>query len=169
MKPQAPVDDATMEITGPVKALVWASTDAADTDFAAVLIDVHPDGTAINLCEGIVRARHAGLPEPLAPGSVYQYVIDLIATSIVLPAGHRLPNEPELSRAFGVSRSSPCGSSSVTWPTLSGRGHITNRNSSTTRPAARTSQSRRRPAICTPIRPVSPYTTSCRMYCLNRW
>ena len=79
-----------VEITGPVKALVWASTDAADTDFAAVLIDVHPDGTAINLCEGIVRARHAGLPEPLAAGSVYQYVIDLIATSVVLPAGHRL-------------------------------------------------------------------------------
>ncbi len=79
-----------LEITGPVRALVWASTDAADTDFAAVLIDVHPDGTAVNLCEGIVRARHAGLPEPLAAGSVYQYAIDLIATSIVLPAGHRL-------------------------------------------------------------------------------
>jgi putative CocE/NonD family hydrolase len=79
-----------LEITGPVKALIWASTDTADTDFAAVLIDVHPDGTAINLCEGIVRARHAGLPEPLVAGSVYQYVIDLIATSVVLPTGHRL-------------------------------------------------------------------------------
>jgi uncharacterized protein len=79
-----------LEITGPVQALVWASTDAADTDFAAVLIDVHPDGTAINLCEGIVRARHAGLPQPLAAGAVYQYVIDLVATSVVLPAGHRL-------------------------------------------------------------------------------
>ena len=79
-----------LEITGPVRALVWASTDAADTDFAAVLIDVHPDGTAINLCEGIVRARHAGLPQPLAADAVYQYVIDLVATSVVLPAGHRL-------------------------------------------------------------------------------
>ena len=79
-----------LEITGPVRALVWASTDAADTDFAAVLIDVHPDGTAINLCEGIVRARHAGLPQPLAADAAYQYVIDLVATSVVLPAGHRL-------------------------------------------------------------------------------
>lgn len=79
-----------LEITGPVRALVWASTDAADTDFAAVLIDVHPDGTAINLCEGIVRARHAGLPQPLAAGAVYQFVIDLVATSVVLPVGHRL-------------------------------------------------------------------------------
>src|ERR1700761_4700464 len=79
-----------LEITGPVQALVWASTDAADTDFAAVLMDVHPDGTAINLGEGIVRARHAGLPQPLAANAVYQYVIDLVATSVVLPAGHRL-------------------------------------------------------------------------------
>lgn len=77
-----------LELTGPVHASVWASTDAADTDFAAVLIDVHPDGTAINLCEGIVRARHAGLPQPLVPGAVYQYTIDLIATSVLLPAGH---------------------------------------------------------------------------------
>jgi predicted acyl esterase len=46
-----------LEITGPVRALVWAAMDAADTDFAAVLIDVHPDGTAINLCEGQLAHR----------------------------------------------------------------------------------------------------------------
>ena len=79
-----------MELTGPVRAQLWASTDAADTDFAAVLIDVHPDGTALNVCEGIVRARHAGLPVPLAAGAVYQFTVDLVATSIVVPAGHRL-------------------------------------------------------------------------------
>ena len=78
------------ELTGPVQVELWASTDAPDTDFTAVLMDVHPDGTALNLCEGAVRARHAGLPTPLAPGAVYPFTIDLVATSIVLPAGHRL-------------------------------------------------------------------------------
>jgi uncharacterized protein len=78
------------ELTGPVQVELWASTDTADTDFTAVLIDVHPDGTALNLCEGAVRARQSGLPEPLVAGAVYPFTIDLVATSIVLPAGHRL-------------------------------------------------------------------------------
>jgi putative CocE/NonD family hydrolase len=85
----APLAEAT-ELTGPVRAELWASTDAPDTDFTAVLMDVHPDGTALNLCEGVVRARHAGLPAPLAAGAVYPFTIDLVATSVVLPAGHRL-------------------------------------------------------------------------------
>ena len=85
----APLAEAT-ELTGPVRAELWASTDAPDTDFAAVLMDVHPDGTALNLCAGMVRARHAGRPAPLEPGAVYQFTIDLVATSVVVPAGHRL-------------------------------------------------------------------------------
>jgi uncharacterized protein len=85
----APLAEAT-ELTGPVRAELWASTDAPDTDFAAVLTDVHPDGTALNLCAGMVRARHGGLPAPLEPGAVYQFTIDLVATSVVVPAGHRL-------------------------------------------------------------------------------
>jgi hypothetical protein len=85
----APLAEGT-ELTGPVRAELWASTDAPDTDFAAVLMDVHPDGTALNLCEGLVRARQAGLATPLAAGAVYQLTIDLVATSVYLPAGHRL-------------------------------------------------------------------------------
>lgn len=78
------------EVTGPVRVELWAATDAPDTDFTAVLINVHPDGTAYNLCEGAVRARHSGIPGPLVPGAVYRFTIDLAATSVVLPAGHRL-------------------------------------------------------------------------------
>jgi putative CocE/NonD family hydrolase len=81
---------APMEITGPVKVELWAATDAPDTDFTAILCDVHPDGASINLCEGVARARHSGLPTPLAPGAAYPFTIDLVATSVLLPAGHRL-------------------------------------------------------------------------------
>ncbi len=79
-----------IELTGPVRMELWAATDAPDTDFTAVLVNVHPDGRAYNLCEGAVRARHSGTPVPLVPGAVYRFTIDLAATSIVLPAGHRL-------------------------------------------------------------------------------
>ena len=78
-----------LEVTGPVQVDLWASTDAPDTDFTALLLDVHPDGTAWNVCEGAVRARHA-VATPLEPGAVHHYVIDLAATSIALAAGHRV-------------------------------------------------------------------------------
>jgi uncharacterized protein len=78
------------DLTGPVRVEPWAATDAPDTDFTAVLIDVHPDGAAYNLREGAIRARHSGAPVPLVPGAVYRFTIELAATSVVLPAGHRL-------------------------------------------------------------------------------
>jgi hypothetical protein len=81
---------APMEVTGPLRVDLWAATDAPDTDFTAVLVDVHPDGRGWNISEGAVRARHRGTPTPLRAGAVYQFTVDLIATSVVLPAGHRL-------------------------------------------------------------------------------
>jgi putative CocE/NonD family hydrolase len=81
---------APMEVTGPLWVDLWAATDAPDTDFTAVLVDVHPDGRGWNLCEGAVRARHSGVATPLVAGAVYHFTIDLIAISAVVPAGHRL-------------------------------------------------------------------------------
>lgn len=78
-----------LEVTGPVRVDLWASTDAPDTDFTAVLVDVLPDGTARNVCEGSVRVRHQ-VPTPLVPGAAYHLVLDLAATSIALGPGHRL-------------------------------------------------------------------------------
>jgi uncharacterized protein len=80
-----------IEITGPVIVDLWASTDAPDTDFTATLIDEHPgEGPAINLCEGAVRARQTDTPMPLVPDAVYRFTIDLVATSAVVDARHRL-------------------------------------------------------------------------------
>jgi uncharacterized protein len=83
-----------VEVTGPVTVTLWAATSARDTDFVARLVDVHPDGRAINLTDGILRARfrqgiHA--PESLVnPGQAYAYQIDLWATSNLFRAGHRI-------------------------------------------------------------------------------
>ncbi len=82
-----------LEITGPIKVQLFAATSAPDTDFTAKLVLVRPDGYAQNLQDGIIRARYrtsARQPSFITPGQVYEYSIDLWATSQVCPAGHRL-------------------------------------------------------------------------------
>ena len=82
-----------LEITGPVSVSLWASSSAVDTDFTAKLVDVHPDGYAQNLLDGIIRARYresASAPELLEPGRPYLFTIDLWATSNVFLPGHRI-------------------------------------------------------------------------------
>src|SRR5262249_35623393 len=85
--------DEPLEVTGPVKVVLYASSDALDTDFVAKLIDVFPDGRAINLCGGVLRARYReslSRPKPLEPGKVYPFEIRLTGTSNVFLKGHRL-------------------------------------------------------------------------------
>jgi putative CocE/NonD family hydrolase len=82
-----------LEVSGPVRLDFFASSSAVDTDFTAKLVDVYPDGTAINLTEGILRARYRDSQEHatvMTPGQVYQLTIDLWATSNVFRAGHRV-------------------------------------------------------------------------------
>ena len=81
------------EITGPVIFELFAKSSAVDTDFAAKLVDVAPDGFAQNLTEGIVRARYRGSREKatlMNPGQVYKFTIDLWSTSTVFRKGHAL-------------------------------------------------------------------------------
>lgn len=84
-----------VEVTGPVSVHLWASSSAPDTDFVARLVDVHPDGYAQSLTDGIIRARyrnfaHDGSVSLLNPGEVYEYEIDLWATSNMFKKGHRI-------------------------------------------------------------------------------
>jgi hypothetical protein len=85
--------EQSLDVTGPISVHLWAASSAPDTDFTAQLVDVHPDGYARNLLDGIIRARYrdsASDPTPIEPGRVYEYVIDLWATSNVFQAGHRI-------------------------------------------------------------------------------
>jgi len=84
---------APMQVTGPITVELWASSSTVDTDFTAKLVDVHPDGYAQNLADGVIRARYRNSsrhPEPMAPGTPYRFTIDLWATSHVFLPGHRL-------------------------------------------------------------------------------
>ena len=85
--------DRPVEVTGPIRVELWASSSAVDTDFTAKLVDVRPDGYAQNLLDGIIRARYrdsASDPTPIGPGEPYRYTIDLWATSNVFLPGHRI-------------------------------------------------------------------------------
>ena len=88
-----------IEVTGPVTMRLWVASDAPDTDFTAKLIDLHPPnddyprGFAMNLTEGILRARYRDsweAPSQLAPGEVYPVTIELFPTSNLFLRGHRL-------------------------------------------------------------------------------
>jgi hypothetical protein len=85
-----------IEVTGPVNAIIYASSSAKNTDFTAKLVDAYPDGRAIRICEGIVRADHRDSslpPSNIEPGKIYKYEIDLWATSNVFKKGHQIKVE----------------------------------------------------------------------------
>ncbi len=82
-----------LEVTGPIRLTLYAASSAPDTDFTATLVDVHPDGKAICISEGIVRARFRDsweAPTLLTPGRIYCFQIPIWETSNLFRAGHRL-------------------------------------------------------------------------------
>jgi uncharacterized protein len=85
----APLENP-LEITGPITMKLFAASSAVDTDFTAKLVDVYPDGRIYNLADGIIRAsfRNGVRGDLITPGEVYEYTIDLWATSNLFQAGH---------------------------------------------------------------------------------
>lgn len=109
----SPVLDRDMEVTGPVELHLWSSSSEVDTDFTGKLVDVHPDGYARNLCDGILRARFRESlesPELLKPGKVYEFHIDLVATSNLFRKGHRVRLETSSSNFPRFDRNPNTGS-----------------------------------------------------------
>jgi putative CocE/NonD family hydrolase len=84
---------ADLEVTGSLELHLFAASSARDTDFMVRLVDVYPDGRAINIAEGCIRARYRGSilrPELLTPGQPYAFRIDMGVTSHLFRRGHRL-------------------------------------------------------------------------------
>ncbi len=101
-----------LECTGRVTAVLSAASSAPDTDFTATLVDVLPDGRAINVTEGIVRARcreSRQSPSLIEPGQVYEYRIDLWEVSWVFKAGHRIRLEVSSSNFPRFDRNTNLG------------------------------------------------------------
>ncbi len=84
--------DRDVEVTGPVRLTLWATSSAVDTDFTAMLLDVAPSGESVNLCDGIVRARYRDSRSvaSLLTGAPVKLDVDLTATSNLFKRGHRV-------------------------------------------------------------------------------
>lgn len=101
-----------VEVVGPVSATLFVSSDRTDTDFTAKLVDVHPDGRAIILCDGIQRMRYRDSlrePKPMTPGEIYEIEIDMVATANVFRPGHRILVEISSSNFPRYDRNSNTG------------------------------------------------------------
>jgi len=104
-----------VEVTGPIRVVLYVATSAPDTDFTAKLVDVFPDGQARNLTDGILRLRYReSLEKPVLarPGEVYPITLDAGVTSNLFRKGHRIrleissSNFPRFDRNPNTGRAS---------------------------------------------------------------
>ena len=89
-------------ITGDVLAKLYASTSGSDADWVVKVIDVYPQddkkelkmsGYELMIVDDVFRGRFRkslSKPEPITPGKVEEYTIDLHAADHVFKKGHRI-------------------------------------------------------------------------------
>ena len=114
-----------IEVTGPIQIHLFASSTACDTDFAAKLIDVYPDGKAYNIADGLMRAsglKGEGIFELIKPGQIYEFIITMGHTSQVFKKNHRIriditsSNFPQFDR--NMNTGNPIGEDSTGIPAV---------------------------------------------------
>jgi putative CocE/NonD family hydrolase len=102
-----------IEVTGPVRVVLYAATSANDTDFTAKLVDVQPDGQPLLVTDGIQRLRYrASLNNPVfvRRNTHYEINVDAGVTSYVFAAGHKIrlevssSNFPRFDRNLNSTR-----------------------------------------------------------------
>jgi putative CocE/NonD family hydrolase len=107
------------EVTGPIKERIFVSCDCRDFDLWARLLDVSPDGTAINLMSpglDVLRASYRDLSrgrQLLSPGTIYEVKLENLITSNVFLQGHRIRLQISASFTPNFSRNLQSGKSEV--------------------------------------------------------
>ena len=82
-------DDLT--VTGVIRARLFVSSDAPDTDFTVKIADVRADGRPYNVCDTIYRMRYRNgyaRPEMMKPGEICEVEFDVDFTSYMFRKGH---------------------------------------------------------------------------------
>jgi len=108
--------EADLEVTGPIVLKLFASSTAVDTQFIVKLSDQHPQDSAARktgaqpahtpVAKGWLKASHRekdakrstptrpfythSNPQPLTPGEIYEFDIEVLPVSYVFKKGHRL-------------------------------------------------------------------------------
>ena len=120
---------ADTEVTGPVRAEIYASAEVPDFDLWVRLLDVTPDGKAYNLMSpglDVLRASYrqgSAQPALVKPGEIVYLDLDRLLTSNAFKTGHRI--RVQISGAFfpHFSRNLQTGKSEAT-SSQSRIGHI---------------------------------------------
>ena len=82
-----------VEIVGKPEVILYASSSALDTDFFVRLVDDDPNGPAMEVCYGMVRARYRDgydNEELLNPGEIVQYRISMGYTACLFRQRHSI-------------------------------------------------------------------------------
>ncbi len=94
------------EVIGPIALNLYASTTANDVNFFVSLWDVDPEGKETILTRGWLKGSHREVdpeqsqpwkpfhthtnPQPLTPGKIYEFNIEIIPTGNLFKVGHRI-------------------------------------------------------------------------------
>jgi len=113
-----PLSEA-VTIAGNAAARLFVSCDCADFDLWVRLLDVYPDGRAINLMSPGADVQRMSLrgngtkTQLLTPGKIYEVEIDGLLTANQFAAGHRIRIQVSASFAPHLSRNLQTGQSEV--------------------------------------------------------
>ncbi len=110
----SPALEDDLEVTGPIRMMLFASSSEKDADFYIRVVDQAPDEEQLVgyppkariLTWGWLKASHRRIdparstpyrpfhpheePEPIEPGKIYQYEIEVMPTSNLFRKGHRI-------------------------------------------------------------------------------
>jgi predicted acyl esterase len=94
------------EVVGPIALNLYASARTTDVNFFISLWDVDPEGNEAFLTRGWLKGSHREVdptrskpwqpfhphtnPQPLVPGQVYQFAIEVVPTANLFKRGHRI-------------------------------------------------------------------------------
>jgi putative CocE/NonD family hydrolase len=81
------------EVSGPITATLYVSSDVKDTDVTVKVLDVYPDGTAYNLDETIQRLRYRDGDDKtvwMEKDKVYKVTLTPMNTSNFFAPGHSI-------------------------------------------------------------------------------
>lgn len=82
-----------LAIAGSIRARLTVSTEAEDTAFTVTVMEVSPDGRAINIRDGITSLRYrngAGTPQPYVPNEKTEVEIELWPMAWKMRKGSRI-------------------------------------------------------------------------------
>ncbi len=116
---ETPTLASSVTIAGNAIARVFASCDCEDFDLWVRMLDVFPDGRAINLMSpgaDSLRASYRDIAngrQLLTPGAVYELTLDGLLTANRFAAGHRIQLQISASFAPHLSRNLQTGESEM--------------------------------------------------------